>query len=211
MDEHVVLEVAGRTIAFLSFTWGLNQQGVVPERELFVVPFGHAGDVDLTLATDTIRAATADFVVVLLHWGYEYEYYPDPRFMVQARALIAAGADLLVGSGPHVVQPPELCEVNGSAEAGVGSCAVEDDGEPRTAAVLYSLGNAATTMGTLPCQVGLLATVSLGDAGVTGLGWDPLVSHESVPEVRPLDEADADEAAELERLSTHVGEGWRRP
>jgi hypothetical protein len=46
---------------------------------------------------------------------------------------------------------------------------------------------------------------------VTGLGWDPLVSHESVPEVRPLDEADADEAAELERLSTHVGEGWRRP
>jgi hypothetical protein len=99
--------------------------------------------------------------------------------MVQARALIAAGADLLVGSGPHVVQPPELCEVNGSAEAGVGSCAVEDDGEPRTAAVLYSLGNAATTMGTLPCQVGLLATVSLGDAGVTGLGWDPLVRRSS--------------------------------
>lgn len=210
VDAHAVVEVAGRSITFLSFTWGLNQQGVVPARELFIVPFGHAGEVDLSPAIEAIRAATTDFVVVLLHWGYEYEYYPDPHFMVQARELIAAGADLLVGTGPHVVQPPELCEVNGTREPGVGTCAVQDGGSPRTAAVLYSLGNAATTMGTLPCQVGLLATVSLGEGGVTGLGWDPLVSHDSVPEVRPLDEEDADEAAELARLTAHVGAGWRR-
>jgi hypothetical protein len=210
VDGHAVVEVAGSTIAFLSFTWGINQAGVIPARELFIVPFGHDGDVELAVATAAIRAATADFVVVMPHWGYEYEYYPDPRFMVQAREMIAAGADLIVGTGPHVVQPPELCRVNGGGEEGVGACEVSDGGEPRMAAVLYSLGNAATTMATMPCQVGLLATVSLGASGVTGLGWDPLVSHDSVPEVRPIDETNAAEAAELARLGEHLGSGWRR-
>jgi poly-gamma-glutamate synthesis protein (capsule biosynthesis protein) len=213
VDEHVTLDVAGRRIAFLSFTWGINQ-AVVPERELFIGPFGHDGEVELTPALDRIAAAaaTADHVVVMPHWGYEYEYYPDPRFMVQARAMIAAGADLVVGSGPHVVQPAELCEVGPDVEVGdgIGTCRVPADGPARTAAVLYSLGNAATTMATLPCQVGLLATVSLGERGVTGLGWAPLVSHDAVPEVRPLDEADVDEAAELARLTAHIGGGWRR-
>lgn len=210
VDGHEIVEVAGQSIAFLSFTWGINQQDLVPERNLFIVPFGHETAVDLTVALDAISASTADFIVVMPHWGYEYEYYPDPQFMVQARELIGAGADLIVGTGPHVVQPPELCQVNRGASPGIGTCAVENGGEPRTAAVLYSLGNAATTMATLPCEVGLLATVSLGEAGVTGVGWDALVSHDSVPEVRPLDLANEDEAAELDRLAAHIGQSWQR-
>lgn len=210
IGAHEIVEVAGQTIAFFSFTWGINQQDVTPERELFIVPFGHETEVDLSRAVDLITASTADFIVVMPHWGYEYEYFPDPQFMVQARELIAAGADLIVGTGPHVVQPPEICEVNRGVSPGVGACAIENGGTPRTAAVLYSLGNAATTMATLPCEVGLLATLSLGEGGVTGLGWDAIVSHDSVPEVRPMNEADADEAAELARLSAHIGEAWRR-
>lgn len=203
-------------VALLSYTWGLNAWDVEPARELFVVPFGHLDEeIDLSGVSADIEAARAEgaaSVVVLLHWGYEYEYYPDPHFMVLAREIIAAGADLIVGSGPHVVQPPELCHVNDPDRApGVGTCAITtEDGAPRTAAVLYSLGNFATDMNTVPCQVGLVATVSL-DPDVTGLGW-AAVANVDGPAVVPLDDAleDPDLAEEDARLREHLGEGWRR-
>lgn len=211
VDTHVVLDVGGRKIAFLSYTWGINIQDVVPERELFIVPFGHEGTVDLSTITQEIADTVADTIVVMPHWGYEYEYYPDPHFMVQARELIAAGADLIVGTGPHVVQPPEVCHVNQGVVPGTGVCTIENGGAPRTAAVLYSLGDAATTLQTMPCEVGILATVSVDDSGVTGLGWEPLISHPDTPEVVPAsDDPSDDEAEELDRLGALIGTGWRR-
>lgn len=202
-------------VAFLSYTWGLNQFDAAPARELFVVPFGHLDeDIDLAgLQADVAaaRAGGARSVVVLVHWGFEYEYYPDPHFLVLGRRIVAAGADLVVGQGPHVAQPVEVCAVNGGGEPGVGACAVEtDDGVPRTAAIVYSLGNFVTGMATLPCQVGLVVTASL-DPDVTGLGWSALATT-PLGEVVPLDERvdDEDYAAEAERLAAHLGAGWRR-
>jgi poly-gamma-glutamate synthesis protein (capsule biosynthesis protein) len=159
------------------------------------------------------RAEGTDSVVVLVHWGFEYEYYPDPHFMVLARRIVAAGADLVVGSGPHVAQPAEICHVNRPEEVpGIGTCSLRTaDGQPRTAAVLYSLGNFGTIMATVPCQVGLVATVSL-DPDVTGLGWSAVATVEDPPWVRPLDDLldDPELAAEWARLDGHLGSDWRR-
>lgn len=44
------------------------------------------------------------FVVVMPHWNYEYVDYPAPSNRQLARKLIDAGADLIVGSHPHIVQ-----------------------------------------------------------------------------------------------------------
>ena len=219
VDEHAVVEIEGQRLAFLSYTWGLNQRDASPERELFIVPFGHIDEpIDLTRIEADIaqaRAEGADTVVVLAHWGFEYEYYPDPHFMVLGRAMVAAGADLVVGQGPHVVQPPELCQVNTPERIpGIGSCSVRDeDGEPRTAAILYSLGNFGTDMPTVPCQTGLVATVSL-NPDVTGLGWAAQATFQGTdgPELLPLAELleDPDLADEAARLEAHLGTGWKR-
>jgi poly-gamma-glutamate synthesis protein (capsule biosynthesis protein) len=86
--------------------------------------FGNlAADVTAARATAAIQAARADAdaVIVLVHWGYEYQHRPDPAQPAAARAMLAAGADLVVGHHPHVVQP----------------LAVEDTG----GVVAYSLGN----------------------------------------------------------------------
>jgi len=50
----------------------------------------------------------ADAVVVSIHWGYEYETVVDPAQRDAARALLDAGADLVIGHHPHVVQPFEV-------------------------------------------------------------------------------------------------------
>ncbi|MCB9674906.1 MAG: CapA family protein [Alphaproteobacteria bacterium] len=219
VDAQARVEAAGETVALLAYTWGLNDQRRSDVHELFIVPFGHIGeDIPLDRIREQVAEArdAADHVVVLLHWGFEYEYYPDPHFLVLAREIVAAGADLVVGEGPHVVQPPELCHVNQpDVVPGIGTCSLRtDDGEPRTAAVLYSLGNFGTDMFTLPCQVGIVATVSLDASGVTGLGWEAVASitEAGEPLVVPLTTmaGDPDYDAEAARLEAHLGAGWKR-
>jgi poly-gamma-glutamate synthesis protein (capsule biosynthesis protein) len=61
-------------------------------------------------ATAAVTAASerADAVVVSIHWGYEYQTTVDPAQRDAALALLRAGAHLVVGHHPHVVQPFEV-------------------------------------------------------------------------------------------------------
>ena len=59
-------------------------------------------------------------VIVSVHWGHEYSFYPIPYQMRQARAMIDNGALLVVGHGPHYPQGIE---------------------NYRNGKILYSLGN----------------------------------------------------------------------
>jgi poly-gamma-glutamate synthesis protein (capsule biosynthesis protein) len=49
----------------------------------------------------------ADLIIVCPHWGVEYALKPTPDQVELAHQMIDAGADLVVGSHPHVVQPLE--------------------------------------------------------------------------------------------------------
>jgi poly-gamma-glutamate capsule biosynthesis protein CapA/YwtB (metallophosphatase superfamily) len=48
---------------------------------------------------------SVDFIVVVFHWGEEKKYQPNAKQIGMAHSLIDAGADLIVGHHPHVVQP----------------------------------------------------------------------------------------------------------
>jgi poly-gamma-glutamate capsule biosynthesis protein CapA/YwtB (metallophosphatase superfamily) len=96
--EPVVVEVNGVRLGILAFNF---------------VPIPHRSDSgwqpalwDEEAVTEAIRAARAraDGVIVLAHWGSEYEQRVDPSQRRAAEAMWAAGADLVVGSHPHVVQ-----------------------------------------------------------------------------------------------------------
>lgn len=53
------------------------------------------------------RAAGADLVIPFMHWGWEFDATPGERQRQLAREMIDAGADLIVGSHPHVTQGAE--------------------------------------------------------------------------------------------------------
>ncbi|MEQ1504662.1 MAG: CapA family protein, partial [Myxococcota bacterium] len=132
MDANAAVATVGDlTIGYLSYTWGLNVQEP-SAHDLHVVPFGHRdAPIDLGPVATQVAALRADgvgFVVVMVHWGYEFEYYPDPQFLQHGRELVGLGADLVVGSGPHAVEPAEVCEVNRPAAVPrIGRCAVRTD------------------------------------------------------------------------------------
>jgi hypothetical protein len=47
---------------------------------------------------------TAQHVVVSLHWGYQYDRYPDPKQITMAHRIIDLGARIVHGHHPHVLQ-----------------------------------------------------------------------------------------------------------
>jgi hypothetical protein len=95
---------------------------------------------------------------------------------------------------------------------GVGTCSLRDaSGEPRQAAIFYSLGNFGTTMPTLPCQAGIVGSVRLGDT--LELGWAGAITlQDGDLSVWPLDDVldDSERRDEAERLEAHLGAGWKR-
>jgi poly-gamma-glutamate synthesis protein (capsule biosynthesis protein) len=49
-----------------------------------------------------------DNIVVYIHWGPEYQQTPSATQTQIAHTLIDAGADMIIGVGPHVIQPAEV-------------------------------------------------------------------------------------------------------
>ena len=49
-------------------------------------------------------AKNSDYVVAFLHWGVERKSHPESYQRALARKYIDAGADLVVGCHPHVLQ-----------------------------------------------------------------------------------------------------------
>ena len=64
-------------------------------------------DPDRVMADIRFARPLADLVIVALHWGVEYAAQPQREQVELARQMIDAGADLVVGGHPHVVQPVE--------------------------------------------------------------------------------------------------------
>lgn len=103
-----LLEVKGMRFAFLAF----SEAALAPDAyragpDAPGTAAAAATDLTRMRAAIAAAAARADFVVVSLHAGEEYEPKPDSVQATLARGAIDAGADLVLGHHPHVVQPVE--------------------------------------------------------------------------------------------------------
>ncbi len=154
-----VVERNGLKLSVIPMTWGINQSKETPPY-LNALPVerlanGKPDTKDAARLIAEARAAGADVIVMSLHQGHEYEWYPDPFQMEMARELAALGADVIVGHHPHVLQPMEVLHVN-VPEAKGSDHYVEDknDPRPRTCVVAYSLGNYLSYMPTDSVKLG---------------------------------------------------------
>ena len=55
-----------------------------------------------------LRDEGADILVAFMHAGAEKTYIPTKRQMALAHAAVKGGADVVVGTHPHVLQPIEV-------------------------------------------------------------------------------------------------------
>ena len=129
----LTLDRNGIRLALLNYTYGTN--GMPVPHGTFVNP------IDTTLMAADLAAARrrgADCIAVCIHWGNEYERRANDIQRMLAGFLRQRGADLVIGSHPHVVQPVE------TDSAGI---------------VVYSLGNFVSNQRRRYTDGGLLAAI----------------------------------------------------
>lgn len=93
----IIFEKDGLKIGFLGFTSvGL----IAKEKSSGCAPL----DKGLIFRCVSGLREKVDILIVSLHWGVEYVFYPSPEQQRLARAIIDNGADLIIGHHPHVIQ-----------------------------------------------------------------------------------------------------------
>jgi len=162
-DEIKTFEAGGITVSLLNYTYGLNgyAEDDVPG---YAVNYLHED----RLKNDISQAKlVSDFVLVALHWGTEYRFEPDDYQLSYAQIAADAGADIVLGSHPHVIGPLKWVE-------GI---------EGNKTLVAYSLGNflshsdnpASETQlqGMLQCNL----VKDKEGKRIENISWTPLVNH----------------------------------
>lgn len=166
--EPVILDLPDMKIAVLNYTYGTN--GIqLPDDMPYAVDLLNEEQV----AVDIQRAEElADFTIVCPHWGTEYRLTSDASQEKWTKIFAENGADLILGTHPHVIEPIEW---------------VTDEASEHEMLVYYSLGNFVNwTSGTGEAvanrMVGGMAEVTLtkndnGELEIADYGVKPMISH----------------------------------
>lgn len=121
----LTLDKNGIKITFLAYTYGTN--GIpVPKDMPYIV---NIIDEQKILSDLEKAREVSDAIVVYLHYGDEYQRTPSKFQKDLSYKILENGADIIVGSHPHVIQPSEVYKQEMS------------DGQIVKKYIAYSLGN----------------------------------------------------------------------
>jgi len=128
-----IIEKKGIKLGFVGFTYSLNDREF-PEGKKFLVntiPF-HKLDSEIDLnpiqtQVDYCKSQNCDFIILSLHWGLEYEFFPLKRQVDMAHELAEYGVDMIISHHAHVPQVNEHYKLKRDPS--------------RIVPILYGLGN----------------------------------------------------------------------
>jgi poly-gamma-glutamate capsule biosynthesis protein CapA/YwtB (metallophosphatase superfamily) len=152
------IDAKGVTVAFVAVTRVVPEVSWKADR----ANPGLAETYTPTRAVAAIKEAkkNADLVVVMVHWGEETKERPVKHQTYLAHTFVDAGADLVIGSHPHVLQGFE--SYNGKW-------------------IAYSLGNFVfSTTSTKSSETGVL-TAECGKDGSCSMKFQPMFAKDSQP------------------------------
>ncbi|HEY4485520.1 MAG TPA: CapA family protein [Nitrospiria bacterium] len=177
------LDIHGIRFAFLAYSFTFPEEfWATPDRA--GTAFGHEASI---LADVAAAKRAADVVIVSFHWGQEAATELRPYQTQIGRAAIGAGAAVVIGHHPHVLQ------------------AVEKYGD---GVILYSLGNFAFGSFSQTARTSAIAMLQFEGPRLASLTLIPLnvLNEEVIFQPRPLTGPAADAVvAHLQELSSPMG------
>jgi len=93
-------QIGDKEWAFISYAWPLIDAVPAGDHKAGIAPLNR----DLMLRNIRELRERYASICVLCHWGYEYERFPLPAHRKLAHLLIDAGATVIIGHHPHVIQ-----------------------------------------------------------------------------------------------------------
>ena len=161
-SSFLIKDIKGVKVGYLAYTYSTNG---VP------VPIEHPEYVNL-LEKDSILAdikalrPQVDVLILILHWGVEYQPRPGQDQILMARDFIKAGADAILGSHPHVIQTMEV---------------INEKGKPKF--VIYGMGNFISNQQGLERNCGIVLKLKFrkdfdqNETRLTEVAYTPTFSH----------------------------------
>ncbi len=185
-------EVNGIKVAYVGFTEQTNGLKLPSDTDVILMS---SKDEERLMQRVMAADAAADFVIVNAHWGEEYTHEPNETQKALAKKLGEWGADVILGTHPHVIQPVEFI--------------TNTDGSKTL--VAYSLGNFISAQNTGARMLGgmlnfeLVKNNTTGETTVENVVFEATVTHYgygmSNVRVYPLDEYTDDLASKHGVLS----------
>jgi len=120
----LIKEVKGIKLAFLSYTEMVNGLDSLLSQKDLDSMINIINETKLKEDIAYAKQQNADVIIAYLHWGNEYAREQNQRQEALANMLFAEGADIILGSHPHVIQPAKTIDYEG-----------------KTKFVAYSMGN----------------------------------------------------------------------
>ena len=130
----LIVEKNGIRVAMLNYTYGTNGLSVA---EPLIINY-----IDSTIIKADIakaKAMKADYIICNMHWGDEYQPLPNSYQKRYEAVCYRAGADMVIGGHPHVVQPIEKKKINNEEKL-----------------TIWSLGNFVSNMQTRTTRGGVM-------------------------------------------------------
>jgi len=120
--NYLTTEIKDKSVSILAYTQHLNGNlPLLPNDKHYMINQMNKESIISDIKT---ASSHSELVIVYLHWGNEYTRGTEEWQPEYAYALIEAGADVILGTHPHVVRPDEIY--------------IKDD-EPKY--IIYSMGN----------------------------------------------------------------------
>ena len=137
----MIIEKNGISIALLNYTYGTNGVKVPPPTIVNML------DTNL-IASDIAKAKALkpDVIIPFVHWGIEYDTLPSAEQTRLAGFFFTRGADLVIGSHPHVLQQMEWTPADSSRNDRI---------------VVWSLGNYVSNQRTIRRDGGAMVRIEL--------------------------------------------------
>ncbi|MCM3708364.1 MULTISPECIES: CapA family protein [Cytobacillus] len=159
--EHInYQDVNGVRVATLGFTDAFVEGSIATKDRNGLLSANPDVLFDMIEKAKNENHGNADLVVVNVHWGQEYDTEATPRQKALAKAMVDAGADIIIGHHPHVLQ----------------SFDVYKDG-----IIFYSLGNFVFDQGWTRTKDSAMVQYNLTEDGTAAIDVIPLQIEEAAP------------------------------
>lgn len=142
-------EVNGVKIAYLGLTESTNGLSLPDDTEVILVLASEESRIQQRIMQAKEKA---DVVIVNAHWGNEYTHEPTENQRQLAKKMASWGADIIIGTHPHVIQPVEYI----------------DNTDGRRTLVAYSLGNFISAQNRGPRMLGGMLNFEIVKNNTTG-------------------------------------------
>jgi hypothetical protein len=103
-------------IAVLNYTYGTN--GLSVPAPLII---NYMDSVQMKADFEKAKSMQVNVIICMLHWGAEYQNLPNDSQKKWEQFCYQQGADMVIGSHPHVIQPVEVKTVGGEKKLTVWS------------------------------------------------------------------------------------------